>query len=1138
MRIKPNHFIVILFFLGCKENANQAIEKEMPLYTEPITVALNTTTGYSINQLTGDSIKPIINSLGDTIQTGIPVSLKASVANVGKINKPTFRGAGVQKKESILSNIHPVTGNPETIQGDTINIQNSSEITNKGVPINVTGKTIPLNEPKPVKTLPLRFKDGATSNIQYLEVGQGLSYSFVHSILVDKNGYLWFGLDGNGLCKYDGNSITNYTQRDGLLNNNITSLLEDDKGNIWIGSDGGLSVFDGKNLTQYTKENGMPANAISSMYKDKKGNIWMNSFEIGHICYDGKKFYQYANTAKLPMEIIFPLFTDSQNNVWFRTKSGLAKFDGRRFINFPISKKSNDSSGYKIIEDRKGFIWVGTTWNGIYRYDGSKIIHYTDKEGLSGNSILSLTDDKYGTIWIGTRYNGINKFDGINFTKYSITEGMTSNVISQVLEDKAGNIWCSTEGGGVNKLNDNGFKEIINKEQLGNSRVRPVMKDEHGNLWFGTETGNIYKYDGKDITRYIINSVLQSEGLRSMLADKKQNLWFGFTDNGGLYKYDKKKFLHFTNSSGINASNIMSILEDRNGVIWLGTFGGGINRIDANTFTYYNEKEKFASKSVFAILEDKKGNLWFGTQGGGVVKYDGTAFLTFSEREGMYGRGITSIVEDEEGNLWFGTLGAGLCKFDGKSFTYFTDKQGLSFNDVWSLTEDSIGQFWAGTDKGLSLLIPQKNSINQLQKKYSIYSFGFQDGLKGTDFNLHSVCIDNNNRIWWGTGKALITRDLNNVFVASTPSSLNLNHIEINGQFYDFRNIIDSNNHNFSFSHVRPFTNYPQGLKLNYNQNHLTFHFSAIDWSAQDKIKYSFRLLGLDEGWSKPSDATITEYRNLSYGSYTLQVKAIGQSHIWTKIISYPFTIRPAFWQTWWFKTSIIIFASLLLLFISRLIYLTRLRKQKMILEKQLAVQYERQRISSEMHDDIGAGLSGVKLLTEITKTKLKDKDAKNEIDKIYQSVSEISAKMKEVIWGLNTENDDLTSLIYFIQKQTRALLENYPAQLLIDIPEGFPDIKIRGEARRNIYLSVKEALHNIIKHAGADKITLSITCNDKLVINISDNGKGINISVLDQSGNGLKNMQRRIENLHGVFHAQNHNGTIITFEIPLKSIT
>jgi len=117
-------------------------------------------------------------------------------------------------------------------------------------------------------------------------------------------------------------------------------------------------------------------------------------------------------------------------------------------------------------------------------------------------------------------------------------------------------------------------------------------------------------------------------------------------------------------------------------------------------------------------------------------------------------------------------------------------------------------------------------------------------------------------------------------------------------------------------------------------------------------------------------------------------------------------------------------------------------------------------------------------------------------------------------------------------------LLENYPAQLLIDIPEGCPDIKISGEARRNIYLSVKEALHNIIKHAGADKITLSISCNDKLVISISDNGKGIHVTSLDHTGNGLKNMQRRIKNLHGDFHVQNHNGTIITFEIPLKSIT
>jgi signal transduction histidine kinase len=215
-------------------------------------------------------------------------------------------------------------------------------------------------------------------------------------------------------------------------------------------------------------------------------------------------------------------------------------------------------------------------------------------------------------------------------------------------------------------------------------------------------------------------------------------------------------------------------------------------------------------------------------------------------------------------------------------------------------------------------------------------------------------------------------------------------------------------------------------------------------------------------------------------------------------------------------------------------VYISRLRKQRVILEKQLAVQLERQRISAEMHDDIGAGLSGIKLLTEMTKGKVKDTAASSEVEKIYESVGDISAKMKEVIWSLNAENDQLPSLISYIQKQARQWLENYPCQLDITIPEKIPTVEISGESRRNIFLIVKEAVHNIIKHSGADKVNINIGCEEQLTISVSDNGSGIDASG-NSTGNGLKNMRYRIQQLNGKFFIQNNNGVILTFEIPYK---
>lgn len=295
-------------------------------------------------------------------------------------------------------------------------------------------------------------------------------------------------------------------------------------------------------------------------------------------------------------------------------------------------------------------------------------------------------------------------------------------------------------------------------------------------------------------------------------------------------------------------------------------------------------------------------------------------------------------------------------------------------------------------------------------------------------------------------------------------------------------------------------------------------------------------MIGQDEKWSKPSVETMTDYRNLSHGNYQFEVKAVGQSQVWTAPFIYSFTILPAWWQTPWFRALLISATLVLIFYVVRFIYYYQLRKQRIALEKQLAVQYERQRISTEMHDDIGAGLSGIRLLTEVTKNKVKDEQAAEGVEKIYQSIGDISSKMKEVIWSLNTENDNLPNLISYIQKQARQWLENFHCQLSIEIPDSIPAVDINGETRRNILLMVKEAIHNIIKHSGADKVNIKMRCNhEKFTIIVSDNGVGMNAKQNNTAGNGMKNMQTRVQKLNGNFFIDNQEGLTLTFEIPLQ---
>lgn len=1130
MNIIRKYIFLILLLPGCRQNSKQKTTNDLRLYPEPLTATIDTTHGYTINLLTGDSIKPLINSFGNRVKTGISFPFNGIKADPEKTTKPLISKAVTPERTISKTNVYPVPEKLTLIPVDTSTLKRIQS--GKPAVITVTGIKMPCREPVPIKALPLRFKDNATANVQYLDVDQGMGASYVYALLEDKSGNIWLGTDGAGISKYDGVSFTHYGKKEGLSFNTVTCMLLDKSGRIWIGTEDGLNSFDGTNFTQYKET--FTGNRIYSITEDKKGNTWFGT-STGLIRFDGKGFNRYSTKEGLPSDTVNTCMEDRNGNTWIGTNGGAVRFHRDQLTYFTVKDGLLSNSISSLLEDDSGHIWMGSN-KGISKFDGKGITNYTEKDGLSNNVVWTMCKDMYGNIWIGTSFGGINKYDGRSLTHYSLKEGLSNSKVRSILEDRSGNIWFGTDGGGINKLNNAGFSYLAHNEVLANNRVRPIIKDKTGNMWFGTEGGGIGKYDaaiftGSARTFSYLNKKYGANfsGQRSLLQDAAGNIWIG-TNKGNIIRFNGQLFTTYPPKEGPVDNTVFDIKQDRLGNIWFAKMHDGLSKYNGQYFTAYTEKEGLPCKKIYAILEDKKGNLWFATDGAGICRFNGTELIVYSEKEGLFSKTITAVIEDRKGDLWLGTSGEGVCRFDGKRFTYYTEEQGLSNNNVWSLIEDSTGRIWAGTDKGLNCFIPQNN-------KYVIYNYGLQDGLKAMDFNLHSARIDNNNRLWWGTGKNIVIKDLNNPFKQYHVGSVKLNYVEINDLFYDYHNLPDSIHKKIGYSSVMPFSNCPDSLSVTYDQDHFTFHFSAIDWSAPDKIKYSYRMVGLDDTWSRPTDEPVADYRNLSHGDYQFQVKAIGQSQVWTEPYTYDFTIRPAWWQTWWFKTLAILAALAILFFVSHFIYYYQLRKQRTAMEKQLAVQYERQRISAEMHDDIGAGLSGIRLLTEMTKNKVKDEQAAAEVEKIYQSVGDISSKMKEVIWSLNTQNDDLPNLISYLQKQARQWLEHYPGQLTVELPETIPAVQVNGEARRNIVLMIKEAIHNIIKHSGADKVTMKINCDHNFTIIVADNGKGMIKDQYNSSGNGMKNLQQRMQQLNGKLLIKNENGLTLLFEIPLNPI-
>jgi serine phosphatase RsbU (regulator of sigma subunit)/streptogramin lyase len=498
------------------------------------------------------------------------------------------------------------------------------------------------------------------------------------------------------------------------------------------------------------------------------------------------------------------------------------------------------------------------------------------------------------------------------------------------LEDNSGNIWIGSWGGGVSIYNGGSFAHFTEIEDLSSQSVHSILEDSRGNLWIGTYLRGVSMYNGKSFANFPEIEGLRPDHVSSILEDTDGNLWFG-TDSDGVIRYNGETFTHFTEKEGLSNNAVSSILEDRHGNLWFGNWGKGVSMYNGETFTYFTDKEGISNNNVWSMLEDSNGNLWFGTWGGGVSKYNGETFTHFTEKEGLSNNNVRVSFEDSHGNLWFGTAG-GASMFNGDTFTHFTQNEGLNDNSIFSILEDSTGNIWLSTLKGLNQLefnpesvsINEDNlsdsgvkndSVNVVFHKPVIHSYGLKEGLKGADFTRTSVILDSRNRILWGTLSGLTMLEMNNFKIPEVPpASMQLNWIDINGQFIDYRQMNEKPDMKIKFASVARFNNYPLNLELPYFKNHLTFHFSAIDWYAPHKIMYSYKMEDLNDHWSNPTAEAKADFRNLPYGTFTFKVRAIGEAQKWSEPFEYTFTIQPPWWHSWWARTGYGIMAFLLII--------------------------------------------------------------------------------------------------------------------------------------------------------------------------------------------------------------------------------
>ncbi len=791
-----------------------------------------------------------------------------------------------------------------------------------------------------------------------IDLSDGLSQSSITSIIQDDKGFIWFGtLDG--LNKYDGYQINvfrhNSKEAYSIPENAINVLYQSSEKDIWIGmKTKGVCKYNIISDRFYLMNDKAPTNLnVTAIIEDENGDIWIGTNKgLFEIVSDDPILIQ----SKLSQFYINDL-ASYEMDLWLATNSGLWKYDTNKNaydqIDISFSRSDNNFEINTLFIDSNGLLWIGTK-SGLIKYDmttGFKADYYNESGNslsLSSDNISSFAEDNDGNIWIGTIKGGLNKYNENldSFESYMHNpiepKSLSVNDILSLYVDKTNILWIGTSLGGINRRNpaNEDFKiyrnNAFDKYSLSSNQVRAIYKDKHGTFWIGTVDGGLNKWDRNTnkFTHFLFQEdnphSLSHNYVRTIYEDYTGSFWIG-TDGGGINLFDReeKKFYHYKKSTfaskekNPSSDRIWKIYGDKNGFLWIATFGGGLNKFDPQTgvFKHFRSKENdpgsISSDLITTVYEDHQGKIWIGTYGGGLNRYKkkDNSFTIYKSGIGSNSIGsdyIYCITEDSEKNLWIGAKGS-LNKFyrGNTTFKVFTENEGLPNDVVMGILEDNIGYLWLSTNKGLVKFDPMREIV--------VRSYDVDDGLQSNEFLVGSYLKADNGELFFGGINGFNSFFPDDIQENPYPPEVVITNFEILNQPVDFDTNITEK----------------KRINLTYKDYSFTFGFVALDYSFPEKNQYRYKMEGFDKDWIYNGTRRFASYTNLPPGQhYTFRVKGSNNDDLWcTQPASIEIYIKPAFWQTNWFKIAVAGFFIILAFIIIRL-RIKRIERQKAELER------------------------------------------------------------------------------------------------------------------------------------------------------------------------------------------------------------
>jgi ligand-binding sensor domain-containing protein/two-component sensor histidine kinase len=900
----------------------------------------------------------------------------------------------------------------------------------------------------------------------------GLPDSRVAPIIQDSKGYLWFGTQ-SGLTRYDGSEFVNFSGAKEIPGIFGRYILEDYQGAIWFAftgfARGGVLRFRKGDVTDFSTC--VPGIGLGCLAEDPHHDIWIGAAT-------GLARIRFLDSSRTTWETqCFPeykarsLFVDSKGKLWIAcaNETVYTYIDG----NFSVAATGLHTflRAYAVCE-RQGAIWFGGL-DGIHVVENGLLRFFSKADGLPDRGVWSFCEDRNGNFWVGTAkglYRMKNDSVGTMIhgrTRFIKEPSFGDAIVYDMCLDAEGNVWFASHPGLRKLLASDMIVDFPGKEKVAAAGFGPIAQDPGGKIYFGSRNAGVFTLMNNILTTGTHVRPFTDLTVLAILPQFTTRVWFGIK-NGGIILQDGQATYSYPDSLLRPYWNVHSLWDIGDGEILMGT-ARGLFIVDEQLLPQRLRHSDIDSLTVFDIAA--YGNqYWLATDKGVYavkIADDSIQEVQRPQFDLLHGGLVYTILVDNRQQIWFGTDGNGLVSFDGSTFRNFRRADGLGGERVYALAQDSLGYLWIGTSSGLS----------QFDDK-SFKNFGYDVGLG--EIGLHGLMVDRDGFLWVSSFPSITKVKPQKFYKSTRPPPVYIADMQVD---------------TIHFTHGAD-------IELDPNPAIITFRYAGLSFTNESSVRYRYMLEGFDQDWSPPGRMREVRYTHLGSGTYTFRVVARSADGVWSsKAAIISFQIRPPLWARWWF----ILLCFLLVSGSIYGIYTYRLNKL-------LELERTRSRIAMDLHDDIGASLTRISVLSEVAQHQERSSSEATltTLSKIGTTARELIDSLGDIVWAVDPKHDDLQNVIRRIVQFGQETCEGRGIEFETEIAGDFSAARLSLDRRRDLFLIFKEAINNTVRHSQARNVRFCIIPDRAAaVLEFTDDGIGFDEN-MDKTGNGLQSMRER----------------------------